>query len=105
MRDLKSPITAIKLDWVAATTWMGFTPSSDDTKGRNQCTSSVLRQYGNGYVIEYITVSLQKPNSGHETDEIYLKDKAEHQENAGRFTAIHRLKTSSRPLWQILGID
>ncbi len=103
VKDLKSPITAIKLDWVAATTWMGFTPRSDDIKGRNQCTGSILRQYGKGYVIEYITVSLQKPNAGFENDPLYLQEKAAHKDNAGRVVAIRRLKTSSRPLLQILG--
>jgi 5-methylcytosine-specific restriction protein A len=105
VKDLKSPITAIKLDWVAATSWMGFTPRSDGTKDRNQCTSTVLRQYGKGYVVEYITVSLQKPNAGFENHPVYLQEKAEHKDKAGRFVAIHQLKTSSRPLPQILGTE
>ncbi len=101
--DLKWPITAIKLDWIPATTWMGFTPSKDDLLGRNRCTQTVLSQYRNGYVIEYITISLQSPNSGFERDPDYVRGRQIQEAYKGRFTAIHKLKTSSRPLEEIIG--
>jgi hypothetical protein len=63
---------------IIATTWMGFTPRPPgDTESRNKCASSVLRQYGKGYIIEYITVSIEKPNAGFENDPLYLKEREE----------------------------
>lgn len=94
---------ASKADWLPGTTWMGFTPTDGTLTGRNQCQSTIQKQFGNGYVIEYITETFQKPNPGFENDPVYLADRDAHDERAGRFIAVHKLRTTSRPLDQILG--
>ena len=72
---------------------------------RNQCQSTIQRQFGDGYVIEYITETFQKPNKGFENDPRYLEDREAHEERAGRFLAVHKLRTTSRSLETILGTD
>lgn len=54
-------------------------------------------------MIEYITETFQKPNPGFEDDPVYIADRNAHAERAGRFIAVHKLRTTSRPLEQILG--
>lgn len=103
VKDLSAPVTAMKLDWVAASKWMGFTPRKNNLASRNSRTQTVLKQYGRGYVVEYITITIPRPNSGYERDPDYLKGRAEHELNAGRFVAVHKIKTSSRPLQEIIG--
>jgi 5-methylcytosine-specific restriction enzyme A len=101
--DLPHPIAASKADWISATTWLGFTPTSEDGASRAQCQSTIQRQMGGGYVLEYITETAEKPNPGFEDDPRYLEEQAQHRENRGRFLAVHRLRHSSRSLDVILG--
>jgi 5-methylcytosine-specific restriction protein A len=103
--DLAAPLTASKADWLAASTWMGFTPMGNGPSARNSCQSSVRRQFGNGYVLEYITEQISNPNPGFENDPGYLSERAAHVETAGRLIAIHKLRTTSRSLEAIIGPD
>jgi 5-methylcytosine-specific restriction protein A len=105
IRDLPAPITASKADWLAATTWIGFSPPSDDLQSRNDCSRTIQRQFGKGYIIEYITEQFSQPNPGFENDPDYLAEREAHKEQAGRFIGVHRLRYSSRPLEAILGAD
>jgi 5-methylcytosine-specific restriction protein A len=105
IRDLPAPITASKADWLAGTTWIGFSPPSDDLQSRNDCSRTIQRQFGEGYIIEYITEQFSQPNPGFENDPDYLAEREAHKEQAGRFIGIHRLRYSSRPLEAILGAD
>lgn len=101
--DLPAPVTASKADWLAGTTWIGFSPLSGDLQSRNNCSKTIQRQFGNGYIIEYITEQFSQPNSGFETDPSYLAEREAHKEQAGRFIGVHRLRYSSRSLEAILG--
>ena len=101
--DLAAPVTASKADWLAASTWMGFTPMGNGPNARNSCQSSVRRQFGNGYVLEYITEQISDPNPGFENDPGYLAERAAHVETAGRLVAIHKLRTTSRSLEAVIG--
>ncbi|MCR9147447.1 MAG: HNH endonuclease [Rhodobacteraceae bacterium] len=101
--DLPGPITASKADWLAGTTWLGFTPTNGSLQSRSQCQGTIQRQYAGGYVIEYITEQFSEPNPGFETDPQYLAEREAHKELAGRFIAVHKLRTSARPLETILG--
>lgn len=103
VQDLPAPITASKADWLAGTTWIGFSPPSGDLASRNECTRTIQRQFGTGYVIEYITEQFSVPNAGFENDAAYLAEREAHRELAGRFIAVHRLRYSSRSLETILG--
>lgn len=105
IRDLPAPITASKADWLAGTTWIGFSPPSDDLQSRNDCSRTIQRQFGKGYIIEYITEQFSQPNPGFENDPDYLAEREAHKEQAGRFIGVHRLRYSSRPLEAILGAD
>lgn len=105
IRDLPAPITASKADWLAGTTWIGFSPPSDDLQSRNDCSKTIQRQFGKGYIIEYITEQFSQPNPGFENDPDYLAEREAHKEQAGRFIGVHRLRYSSRPLEAILGAD
>ena len=102
-KDLPAPIMASKADWLAGTTWIGFTPASGDLNSRAECQSTIQKQFGNGYVIEYITEQFSQPNPGFEKDPAYLAEREAHREQAGRFIAIHKLRHSSRSLEEILG--
>jgi 5-methylcytosine-specific restriction protein A len=102
---LSAPVTASKADWQAAGTWLGFTPAADDLNAYNQCQGTVQRQFRNGYVLEYITKTISKPNPGFEDHPEYLEERRRHNELAGRLVAIHRLRVSSRRLQSILSPD
>jgi 5-methylcytosine-specific restriction protein A len=103
IRHLPDAVAASKSDWLAGTTWIGFTPTDGSLTARNKCQSTIQRQFGRGYVIEYITEKFGDPNSGFEADPQYLADRDDHKELAGRFIAVHRLRATARPLMQILG--
>jgi 5-methylcytosine-specific restriction enzyme A len=103
IRDLPEPVTASKSDWLAGTTWIAFTPTDGGLTARNRCQSTIRRQFGSGYVIEYITEKFGEPNAGFENDLQYLSEREAHKELAGRFIAVHRLRATARPLIQILG--
>jgi 5-methylcytosine-specific restriction protein A len=64
VRDLPGPVTASKADWLPGTTWIGFTPTDGGLTARNKCQSPIQRQFGSGYVIEYVTEKSDKPNAG-----------------------------------------
>jgi 5-methylcytosine-specific restriction protein A len=101
--DLPESVTASKADWLAGTSWLGFTPTGNDRDARNACQSTIQRQFGKGYVIEYITEAFSQPNSGFENDPLYLNEREAHRLLAGRFIAVHKLRATSRPLEDILG--
>lgn len=105
IRDLPAPVTASKADWLAGTTWLGFTPTEGDLTARNKCQSTIQRQFGNGYVIEYITQQFSEPNPGFETDPTYLAEREAHRALAGRLIAVHKLRTTARSLETILGAE
>lgn len=90
--DLPAPITASKADWLAGTTWIGFSPPADDLQSRNDCSRTIQRQFGKGYIIEYITEQFSQPNPGFESDLDYLADREAHKAQAGRFIGVHRLR-------------
>lgn len=101
--DLPAPVAAAKADWLVATTWIGFTPASDAPDATSRCAATISRQFGTGYIIEYITRNFGKPNPGFEADPAYLENKKAHGASAGRLVAIHRLRPSARPLKTIMG--
>ena len=105
IRDLPAPVTASKADWLPGTTWIGFTPSSDNTAGRSKCQSTIRRQFGQGYVIEYATKGFEKPNPGFEKDPEYLAELDKHHALAGRLISIHKLRATARNLEVILGTE
>jgi 5-methylcytosine-specific restriction enzyme A len=101
--DLPAPVVSAKADWLAGTAWLGFTPTSGDLSASNMCQGTIQRQFAGGYVIEYITELFSKPNPGFESDPGYLHERERHKELAGRFIAVHKLRTTGRPLLAILG--
>lgn len=105
IKDLPAPITASKADWLAGTTWIGFSPPAGDLTSRNNCSQTIQRQFGKGYIIEYITEQFSKPNPGFENDPDYLAECKVHEELAGRLIAVHRLRYSSRSLETIISPD
>lgn len=103
VKDLPAPINAAKADWLAGTTWIGFTPTSGDGSARAGCQSTIQRQFGKGYVLEYITEQFSQPNPGFENNPDYLAERKAHSEQAGRLIAVHKLRPSSRSLEEIIG--
>jgi 5-methylcytosine-specific restriction protein A len=103
--DLKKSVTAAKSSWTPTGSWMGFTPDSSDLKSRNTCQSTIQRQFGDGYVLEYITANYGEPNKGFETHPRYLEHQRQHDEVAGKLLAIHRLYTTSKPLEKMIPAD
>ena len=103
--DLPGKVTASKADWIAATTWLGFTPTNGSTASRAQCEGTIQRQLAGGFVLEYITETAEQPNPGFTDDPRYLEEREHHRLNRGRFLAVHRLRHSCRSLDQILGVE
>lgn len=103
--DLPSTVTASKADWLAGTSWLGFTPKDGSSKARAACQATINRQFGLGYVIEYITESFNTPNSGFQHDARTARERKQHALLAGRFIAIHRLRATSRSLIDVIGPD
>jgi 5-methylcytosine-specific restriction protein A len=101
IRDLPDPVTASKADWLGGDTWIGFTPTDGTLTAK--CQSTIQRQFGRGYIIEYITEKFGDPNPGFKADAEYLAERERHKELGGRFIAVHRLRSTARPLVQILG--
>ncbi len=100
--DLKKRVTAAKSNWTATGSWMGFTPEKGDLSSRNACQSTIQRQFGDGYVLEYITGQYGEPNKGFEDHPGYIEEREQHSQVAGRLLAIHRLYTTSIPLEQMI---
>lgn len=103
IKDLPYPVMAAKSNWSAAGDWLGFTPTGKGSNAYSQCQSTINRQIKNGYIVEYITKSVQHPNDGFENDPAYLKTLAKHSKIAGRLIAVHKPYFTSRPLEQIIG--
>jgi 5-methylcytosine-specific restriction protein A len=101
--DLPDPVTASKADWLVASHWIGFTPSSDAPGSMSQCQATIVAQVAGGYVLEYITQNFGTPNAGYESSPDYLSDRQMHGEVAGRLVAVHRLRPTARSLRAILG--
>lgn len=101
--DLPFPVTAAKADWLVTSHWIGFTPASGAAGTDGRCQAVVARQFGSGYVLEYITRTMEAPNSGFEADPEYLSQRSAHADIAGRLVAVHRLRPTARPLRAILG--
>jgi 5-methylcytosine-specific restriction protein A len=102
--ELPAPVTAAKADWLVSTSWLGFTPASDNPDSIAKCQSTINRQSGNGFVLEYITLNFGTPNPGFEADQGYREEKLTHAQSAGRLVAVHRLRPSYRPLRSLLGV-
>lgn len=64
--DLPYPVTACKADWIPGDTWLGFTPTGEGSDAHAKCQNVVQKQFGSGYVLEYVTKQLEKPNVGYE---------------------------------------
>src|SRR4051812_38023762 len=103
IKDLAAPVTASKADWLTSTDCMSFTPFEGGLQAHNQCQSTINRQFGNGYVLEYITEQFSEPNPGFETDPNYLAEREAHRDVAGRLIAVHRLRATTKPLAAFVG--
>jgi 5-methylcytosine-specific restriction protein A len=103
VKDLDSPVTAAKADWLPGTTWLGFTPSSSEPHAAARCEATICSQMRDGYVLEYVTHSIDPPNHGFENDPDYLEVANEHPKLAGRLIGVHRLRPTMRPLNEIIG--
>lgn len=105
VKELPAPIKAAKADWLAGTTWIGFTPTSGEGSARAGCESTIQKQFGKGYVLEYITEQFNQPNPGFENHPDYLEERKAHSVQSGRLIAVHKLRPSSRSLEEIVGND
>lgn len=103
IKDLPSPVTASKVDWLPGTTWLGFTPQGKGPRAEAQCQSTVARQFGKGYVLERITQSFGDPNPAFANDPDIIVERARHEELKGRLVAVHKLRPAYRPLATIIG--
>lgn len=101
--ELPNPITASKADWLSGGTWLGFTPKSGTARAKAQCQATIQGQVKGGYVIEYITKKFDEPNPGFDSGADYEEERRKHAKQAGRFIAVHRLRSTSLPLETILG--
>jgi len=102
--DLPQPVTAAKSHWAAGGPSLEFTPRDASINARAICETAVVRQARDGYVLDYVTRSIESPNAGFESDPEYLRDLEQHASLAGRLIAVHRLRPShGRPLREIVG--
>lgn len=103
IRDLPSPVTAAKADWLPSTSWMGFTPTGKGPGARAQCQATIQKQIAGGYILERIVDTFGDPNPGFEDTERIAADRDAHARVADSLVAIHRLHLSSRPLVELVG--
>ncbi|MEZ5921467.1 MAG: HNH endonuclease [Parvularculaceae bacterium] len=103
IRDLPSPVTAAKADWLPSTTWLGFTPTGKRPDASAKCQSTVVSQIRSGYVLERITDHFGKPNAAFAQTERVAREQERHAEFADSLVAVHRLHFSFRPLPEIIG--
>jgi len=103
IKDLRAPVTAAKSDWQPSISWTGFTPAGSSMNAKAKRESGINKQFGKGYIIEYITQTSEKPNPGFENSPEYLKSVENHAKYAGRLIAVHRLQHSALPLLKIIG--
>jgi 5-methylcytosine-specific restriction protein A len=81
-----------------------FTPADGSTNARAACTSAVNRQARNGYILDYVTRAIDKPNPGFEDSLEYRHDQEQHDPVAGRLIAVHRLRPGTgRSQREIIG--
>src|SRR5271165_2869642 len=99
--DLPHAVSAVKGHWnpafpdrsSATDGWVGFTPSKDHPASRQQLRSTVSRQMGHGYLLEYVSISLPPPNSN--SRPLEPEEKTLHARAAGSLTAVFML--ANRP--------
>lgn len=103
--DLDGPVTASKADWLQATDWIGFTPTSSKPGAVPQCQSTINRQAAGGYILEYITENISEPNARFRRDPEFLVEAEQHSKVAGKLVGVHRLITTPLPLEQIIGVE
>lgn len=102
--DLDRPVTAAKSHWVPAGPSLNFTPSDGSTNARNACASAVVRQARNGWILDYVTRAIDRPNPGYEDTEEYREDLKLHEPVAGKLIAIHQLRAGTgRSQREIIG--
>jgi len=77
--------------------WLGFTPARDNTASRAKLRSTVTRQMGAGYVMEYIPLTRPAPKLG--SPPLTEDEKELHAKSAGALTAVFKL--ASRPVHAI----
>jgi 5-methylcytosine-specific restriction protein A len=103
IEDLPEPVTASKADWLPGTTWLGFTPQGKGPNAEAQCQSTVVSQFGNGYVLERITQSFGDPNPAYADDPDIVAERQRHEGLKGRLVDVHKLRQVYRPLVNIIG--
>jgi 5-methylcytosine-specific restriction enzyme A len=69
--------------------WVGFTPSKDAAASRGQLRSTVGRQMGHGYVLEYVSISQPNPNPN--SPRLTPEERELHAKAAGSLTAVFKL--------------
>jgi 5-methylcytosine-specific restriction enzyme A len=82
---------------------LDFTPAAGTLNAREACRSAVARQAHDGYVVEYISRTIERPNPGYEQSPEYLRELERRANLGGRLIGVHRLRPSARPLREILG--
>ncbi|HEV7691310.1 MAG TPA: HNH endonuclease [Hyphomonadaceae bacterium] len=102
IRDLPRPVTAAKSDSTPNGEWIGFTPIGRGPGAPKQCESAIRGQMGDGYVLEYVSLTEVKPNPGFEKDPDFLSMKQRHKDEAGSLLAVARLGRGM-PLAELIG--
>jgi 5-methylcytosine-specific restriction enzyme A len=102
--DLPQQVSAVKGHWNPefpdrssdSIGWVEFTPSRDAPFSRSRLRSTVHRQmkHGQGYVLEYVTISLPPTNPG--SRPLTSEEKLLHAKSAGALTAVFKL--ANRPV-------
>src|SRR5271168_797390 len=99
--DLPHRVSAVKGHWNPELPdrasdidgWVGFTPSQDTPSSREGLRSTVNRQMGHGYILEYVGISLPPPNPNGRP--LTLEEKALHARAAVSLTAVFKLANRS----------
>lgn len=97
------PVKAAKTDWLPNDRSFEFTPFDGSLRAKAACESAVSRQARDGYIIEYISKSIEKPNPPFDTEPDYLEELQVHERCKGQLLAVHRIQHSSRSQRAIIG--
>jgi 5-methylcytosine-specific restriction protein A len=101
--DLLRPVSAAKSNWHITDGTFDFTPRGNSFQSEEQLKDLVSSQAQGGLVLEYISKTIEKPNSGFESDPDYLEALRRRRPLEGRLIAVHRIRRTPRRLQDVLG--
>jgi 5-methylcytosine-specific restriction enzyme A len=81
--------------------WIGFTPRKDDLSSRTSLQNTIMKQVGNGYVLEYVRLTEPKVNAGGRP--LIEQERDQWERAKGALTAAYRITGDAEHTRDMLG--